>query len=163
MRIYTSSWFQPLPDTIQKIGISRGYPRGYPAGYRRMMELAPGTWFNSVSPAEYHRLFMEQLSKLHASDVVEKITKLSAGKDVALLCFEKPSDPTAWCHRGQVSGWLHDELGIEVREFGLESAGCGWRHPKLHQDISRNRGSTFSGRIVDAGLGEVKDGRLIEK
>lgn len=131
MRIFTSSWFTELPDTIQKIGISRGYPRGYPAGYRRMAELAPGPWFNSVSPAEYHRLFMEQLSKLSPTVVVGKIGELAAGKDVALLCFEKPHDRTAWCHRGQVAGWLGDELGIEVCEFGLEEAGCGWQHPKL--------------------------------
>ena len=42
MKIYTSSWFTNLPDTIQKIGVSRGTPRGYKAGYRKMPELAPG-------------------------------------------------------------------------------------------------------------------------
>lgn len=131
VKIYTSSWFTQLPPHIQKIGISRGYPRGYPAGYRRMMELAPGPWFNSVSPAEYHRLFMEQLAKLNASAIVAKIEQLSGGRDAALLCFENPDKADDWCHRGQVAGWLHDQMKIEVCEFGLERFGCGWRHPKL--------------------------------
>jgi hypothetical protein len=42
-----------LPPTFRKIGISRMVPRGYPAGYRRIEELAPGPWFNSVTPLEY--------------------------------------------------------------------------------------------------------------
>jgi hypothetical protein len=132
MKIYTSSWFTALPPGTQKIGISRGTPRGYHAGFYRMMrELAPGAYFNSVPPAEYHALFLAQLARLNASEVVAKIDKLGGGRDVALLCFEKPKDPLAWCHRGQVAGWLHDQLGIKVFEFGFESAGCGWRHPKL--------------------------------
>jgi len=129
MKIYTSSWSTTLPPAIQKIGISRGTPRGYPAGYRRMPELAPGPWFNSVSPGEYHRLFMAQLAALDARAVLGKMHDLGAGHDVALLCFEAPADPQAWCHRGQVAGWLHDKLAIEVCEFGL--AGHGWQHPKL--------------------------------
>jgi hypothetical protein len=78
-RVYTSSWFTTLPPEIQKIGISRGTPRGYPAGYRRMMELAPGPWFNSVTPAEYHRLYMAQLGALDARAVQGKIYLLSGG------------------------------------------------------------------------------------
>jgi hypothetical protein len=131
MKIYTSSWSTKLPAEIQKIGISRGTPRGYPAGYRKMPELAPGPWFNSVSPAEYHCRFMHQLSGLNAHDIERKLHILGGGRDVALLCYEAPNDPTAWCHRGQVSGWLKDQLKIDVFEFGLEGAGCGWRHPKL--------------------------------
>jgi hypothetical protein len=137
MKIYTSSWATKLPFGMQKIGISRGTPRGYPAGYRRMPELAPGPWFNSVSPAEYHRLFMAQLAALDAKTIVSKIEALGGGKDVALLCYEAPSRAADWCHRGQVSGWLKDQLGIEVFEFGLEAAGCGWRHPKLLPQFQR--------------------------
>jgi hypothetical protein len=131
MQIFTSSWFTTLPPTIQKIGISRGTPRGYPAGYRRMTELAPGPWFNSVTPAEYHRRFMAQLDALDARAVVSKIHELGAGRDAALLCFEAPNKPNDWCHRGQVAGWLYDQLGLEVFEMGLATGGCGWQHPKL--------------------------------
>jgi hypothetical protein len=173
MKIYTSSWSTKLPAEIQKIGISRGTPRRYPAGYRRMPELAPGPWFNSVTPAEYHRRFMAQLGALDARAVLQKLHDLGAGRDMALLCYEAPHDPKAWCHRGQVSGWLKDELDLDVFEFsttwpvilcrlsaeipklttgrgkpssiftsafasfGLERAGCGWRHPKLLPQFQR--------------------------
>lgn len=132
MRIWTSSWFTTLPGTIQKIGISRGTPRGYPEGYRKMMELAPGPWFNSVSPEEYQRRFDAQLAALDPNQVLAKIETLAAGKDVALLCYEDPRKPADWCHRGLVSAWLHDKLGLDVPEYGMEGMGCGWRHPKLH-------------------------------
>ena len=142
MRIYTSSWFTDLPATIQKIGISRGYPRGYPAGYRRMMELAPGPWFNSVSPAEYHRLYMEQLGKLDPKAILAKITGMLGDhhRDAALLCFESPTDPAAWCHRGQVSGWLADMLDLQVPEYfapGIKPQRCGWQHPKLLPEFQK--------------------------
>lgn len=81
-------------------------------------------------PAEYRRRFMDQLGELDAGAVVDKMTELGGGRDVALLCYERPDDPTAWCHRGLVAAWLLDELGIEVIEYGLP--GSGWQHPKLH-------------------------------
>jgi hypothetical protein len=49
---------------------SRG-AAGYPAGYRRLSELAPGPWFNSVSPLEYHKRFMAQLNALDAAAIVQ--------------------------------------------------------------------------------------------
>lgn len=136
--IYTSSWFTKLPPGIQKIGISRGIPRGYPAGYRVMRELAPGPWFNSVTPGEYHRRFMDQLAALDARAVLGKLQEFGAGRDVALLCFEAPHKPADWCHRGHVAAWLHDQIAIEVCEFGLETAGFGWRHPKLLPQSQRD-------------------------
>jgi hypothetical protein len=137
MRIFTSTWFEPLPGTIQKIGISRSTPRRYKRGYRVMRELAPGGWFNSVTLAEHHQLYMAQLAQLDARAVVEKIAKFGAGRDVALLCFEKPGDPAAWCHRGQLSAHIQDALRIEVYEFGMEDQGCGWRHPKLLPEFKK--------------------------
>lgn len=120
-----------LPPTFRKIGISRMVPRGYPAGYRRIKELEPGPWFNSVTPLEYHKRFMAQLNELDPREVLQKIVLLADGAEAAaLLCCESPNDPMQWCHRGQVAGWLHDKLKIEVREYGLEGCGCGWSHPK---------------------------------
>lgn len=137
-KIYTSSWFHPLPETIQKIGISRGTPRGYPAGYRKMPELMPGSWFKSVSPEEYHRRFMAQLAALDPAEIVAKIEALSPGKEgAALLCYEAPGKPADWCHRGQVAAWLHEKAGVEVFEFGHEHQGCGWAHPKLYKPLRR--------------------------
>ncbi len=133
MQIYTSSWFTPLPPDIIKIGISRGVPRGYPAGYRRIKSLEPGSWFNSVTPEKYHRLFMEQLGKLDAATIMREIEQMAVSTDkAALLCYEPPGD-SSWCHRGQVAAWLRDECDIDVYEFGEEGCGCGWRHPKIYR------------------------------
>lgn len=135
MKIWTSSWFTALPPSIQKVGISRGTPRGYPAGYRKLTDLAPGPWFNSVSPLEYHRRYMEQLGRLDAAEVVDRLETLADGRDVALLCYEDPSKTDDWCHRGQVSAWLHDTLDLTVAEYGFEALGHGWRHPKLYLGV----------------------------
>jgi hypothetical protein len=73
---------------------------------------------------------MEQLHRLDSKRVVEELFALSHNHDVALLCFETPLALGPWCHRGLVSAWLHDQLGLEVFEFG-QTEGCGWAHPKL--------------------------------
>ncbi|PWJ81527.1 hypothetical protein C7441_11059 [Pseudaminobacter salicylatoxidans] len=131
MRIYTSSWFTNLPPEIQKIGVSRGTPRAYPAGYRRMPELAPGPWFQTANLRDYKQLFFESLSKLDPSKTVAKLEDLSAGKDCALLCYEAPQKDADWCHRGYLSAWLQDSLGLDVFEYGMEDRGAGWKHPKI--------------------------------
>lgn len=138
MQIYTSSWSTKLPDTILRVGISRGTPRGQPAGFRKMSELAPGSWFNSVDPAEYHRLYMAILEGLDPQATVDKLemmAKRAEKPDVALLCYESPTKPADWCHRGQVAGWLWDKLGLKVIEHGDPIALCGWEHPKLHPSV----------------------------
>jgi hypothetical protein len=74
---------------------------------------------------------MERLARFDAQSILAQIEQLAEGRDAALLCFESPTDPAAWCHRGQVSAWLYDQTGTEVPEFGHEACGCGWQHPKL--------------------------------
>ena len=59
------------------------------------------------------------------------------GKDAALLCYEDPGKPADWCHRGQVSAWFKDTLGIDVFEYGHEAEGCGHSHPKLFSELRR--------------------------
>ena len=133
IRIVTSSWFTKLPSGYLRIGISRSVPRGYPAGYRRIRALEPGEWFRSVTPAEYHRRYMEQLHGLDARALVDRIEAMAVGFEAAaLVCFENPTDPLAWCHRGLVSAWLKDQVDLDVSEFGIGmDACCGWQHPKL--------------------------------
>lgn len=140
MNIFTSSWFTPLPLEIQKIGISRGTPRGYAAGYRKMPELAPGPWFNSVNVREYKQRFFAILDDLDPRSVVRKIEDLSAGRDAALLCYEDPRRLDQWCHRGYVSAWLHDHLGLQVFEYGHQERGFGWQHPMIPPEYRRVEG-----------------------
>lgn len=45
------------------------------------------------------------LSKLNPDDVVKDLYSLSDGRDVVLLCYEKPP---RFCHRQLVAKWLND-------------------------------------------------------
>jgi hypothetical protein len=132
LMIKTSSWFVTLPSGHARIGISRGTPRGQ-RGFRRYTALNPGPWFHSCStPMEYAvRYYREVLAPLDPEKVVNDLIEIADNDIPVLLCFEAPPPSGAWCHRGLVSGWLHDELGIEVTELGHEAEGFGWAHPKL--------------------------------
>lgn len=133
--IRTSSWYAALPVGHLRIGISRGTPRGLPAGYRRYPKLSPGKWFNSVTPTDYERLYAEEvLRKLDPRRVVDELVQIADGQVPVLVCYEKPDTPVEvdWCHRGLVSVWLHETIGLEVRELGRETCGSGFSHPKLH-------------------------------
>ncbi len=74
---------------------------------------------------------MEQLSELDPEQVLRDLEVLAEGKTPALLCFEKPPPDDHWCHRGLVSAWFSDVLGLPVAEYGHEAKGTGWLHPKL--------------------------------
>src|SRR5262245_41483860 len=99
VRVVTSSWFTKLPAGMVRIGISRAVPRGQPAGYRRLRQLEPGLWFNSVTPAEYLRRYGEQRGRLSPHSIIATIDEMADGHDsAALLCFESPQDPSASTH-----------------------------------------------------------------
>jgi len=132
----TSSWSTKLPSDYARIGISRGTPRRQ-RGFRVYRALAPGSWFNSVPAAEYRRRYMAQLAELDPVIVLSELAALAEGKVPALLCFERPPPDPTWCHRGLVSAWFFDTLQVEVFEFGHDTSGFGWRHPKLPEEWRR--------------------------
>lgn len=143
--IKTSCWFSRLPGDHQAFGISRGVPRGL-AGYRRYTKLNPGKWFNSVSPTEYKRLYWDEvLNNLNPQRVVDELVQFADGKVPVLVCYERPDD-MQWCHRGLVSVWLKETIGLEVLEYGLEDCGCGYDHPKLHPSQCPRREPTIPDR-----------------
>jgi hypothetical protein len=122
VKIYTASWFARLPASIQRIGISRGTPRNIGAGYFRLMELAPGPWFKSVTAAEYLARFNAQLTDLDPHRIRERFEQLGGGRDVALLCYENARDihhGKTWCHRCMVGQWLNDTVAAGVEEYGF--------------------------------------------
>jgi hypothetical protein len=132
--ILTSSWRTPIDDAkYQRVGISRSTPRG-PAGFRRYARLSPGSWFRSIEdPVIWaERYATEVLAPLDPAKVVAELLAMSDGvKPIVLLCWE-PSDASGgWCHRGQVSAWLHERMGLDVQELGREGCGCGQAHPLL--------------------------------
>ena len=102
--------------------------------YRPLM---PGAWFRSVTPEEFHKLYMAQLVDLSPERVLTELNTLAAGKAPCLLCFEPPPPDDRWCHRGLVAGWLKDTLDLDVIEYGFEPEGAGWSHPKLPPFLRR--------------------------
>jgi hypothetical protein len=130
-QVFTGCWFERYPSECIKIGISRGTPRGTPAGYRLYKKLAPGNWFNSVSPDVYKERYFQILAELDPRKVMDEVFALAKGKTPLLVCYESPRKPADWCHRGYVSAWFADTLSITVPEYGFEDQGSGWQHPKL--------------------------------
>jgi hypothetical protein len=136
----TSSWFAALPDNLARIGISRGVPRRQ-SGYRMYRRLAPGSYFKSVGVSEYRERYMAALALFDPEAVLADINAISDGRIPVLLCFEPPDADAPWCHRGYVSAWFHDTLGLEVCEWGDETLGFGWAHPKIPPQFRRPRGN----------------------
>ena len=104
-----------------RISIARFAPRNTPAGFRIYKPLAPGPWFNSVPQDEYRTLYFDQLAKLDAQAVFDKLLELAAGAEPVLLCYERPPfSATNWCHRTMVSEWFKNTLDIDVLEIGVD-------------------------------------------
>jgi hypothetical protein len=128
----TSSFY--LYQGLGRISIARYPARGTPAGFRVYSKLAPGSWFRSVSSAEYiERYDAEILAKLDPQKVWDDLIAMAAPHEPVLLCYERPpfsdvepiiradavAGPSNWCHRRLVANWFRDTLGMEVREYKL--------------------------------------------
>ena len=155
MELFTASWFTPLPDTVKRVGICRYAPRGQKSGYRMFNRLAPGPWFNQVTPSRYMELYQEQvLAPLDVDAMLRDLETLAEGNDVALLCFEKPrfviGEPghkNNWCHRRVVSARL-DELGIRCPEYGVAEDEIGLRAEQWVRDELRRVRAGRAGSLV---------------
>lgn len=53
------------------------------------------------------------LNTLRAKEVVEELLSMTNTKNIALVCYEKPSD---FCHRHLVANWLKDN-GFDCMEW----------------------------------------------
>lgn len=117
MKIYTSYFgnMKALQAAdIKPISIARWSPRFFQGLVFR--EVAPTPYMlRQCSHEEYLRMYAEILSRLNANEFLNKIKVVSFGRDVALLCYEKPND---FCHRHLLADWLHEKTGVEIEEFG---------------------------------------------
>lgn len=124
MQIFTSYFarIQKLPSNIVPVSISLKTSAWF-TGVRHPV-LAPKASFFSVWKAnhdndEYLRHFdQEVLAPLTVQAVTADLQALVGRKDVALLCYEKPSD---FCHRHRVAEWF-TKNGIPVAEWGEKTA-----------------------------------------
>ena len=81
----------------------------------KALNLAPTPAMIHLPEHEYTPLFEEILDKLSPAETLEQLEKLSGGKDIVLLCYEKEGE---FCHRHLVADWLANSLGIEIKELG---------------------------------------------
>ena len=125
MKIYTS-YFGQMKNLskagISIISIARYSPRFYHGDV--LLEVAPTGAMLSMNDEEYKKGYREILRKVDVNKLLVKIQVLSKGKDVALLCFEKPD---VFCHRHLLAEWILKSVGIEVTEWGVS------RNPKVEQ------------------------------
>ena len=121
MKLYTSyfSKVRALPEGTVPISISLWPPKGHAGAQLRC--LAPtkeiltkykqdGDWAAYVEKYE-----KDVLGKLRQETIMQEITRLSGGKDAAILCFER--DPAQY-HRSLVARWLR-KAGYEIAEYGV--------------------------------------------
>lgn len=113
--IYTSYYakLKKIPKDIEPISISRYKPKGvsifsYPS-FRPSDELL--SWWKNCKQTEedkkkYIDEFSEKLNSLDIEKVKNDLNKLSCGRDVVLLCYEKSED---FCHRQLVAEWLRSK------------------------------------------------------
>lgn len=134
MKIYTS-YFGNVRNLrangIVPVCIARGIPKYF---YGKVFQdVAPYSWMlkTDVSREEYvDAYFNKVLSVVDPKNLIEKLEKISKGKDVALCCYEKPTD---FCHRHLLAKWIKDMLGIEVTEFGVMGEPWDSKNPKVVQ------------------------------
>ena len=128
VQIYTSYFanLKNLPQNVVPISIALKTPAWFSGA--RYGPLAPtGEIFSAWKIHKNNDLYVEQytrdvLSNLKISDVHEDLNRLSGGKDVVLLCYEKPGD---FCHRHPAAKWFSAN-GIPVREWGENSKRDEW-------------------------------------
>lgn len=119
--IYTTYFakLKKLPDTVVPIAICKYIPEGLRLSCYQYQELAPHYDFfkeykHTGDIEKFTKCFKERvLAKLDPHYVVKSLTDWVGGKDIAFVCYEKPTD---FCHRQLVAAWLR-EAGYECEEF----------------------------------------------
>ena len=117
--IYTSYFakLKYLPKDIVPISICGKSPEWYKGiqykvlapKYKFFME-----WKKNKDNDYYIEHFQKKvLDTLEVETVINRLYELSEGKDICLLCYEKPND---FCHRHLVSNWLKENK-IECEEY----------------------------------------------
>ena len=119
--IYTSYFakLNKLPPNVVPISICGKTPTWYNG--LQYKKLAPkylffSEWKKNGDNNYYIEHFNDEvLSTLSPQTVYNELLKLSGGKDIALICYEKPAD---FCHRHLVAEWL-TKNGIKCDEIAL--------------------------------------------
>lgn len=116
MKIYTSYFAKAgalAKKGIVPISIARWTPRWYEG--ERVLDAAPTPDMlkDDITREQYIERYNTILRRLDVKKFVEKLQTIGKGKNVALLCYEKPED---FCHRHLLAEHMN-KLGYEVTEW----------------------------------------------
>ena len=118
MEVYTSYFGMKAKieeEGILPVSIALWKPRWYEG--LEYKKIAPKAFMlkGEYSQEEYIQFYKQWvLSKLSVDEVIEDLERLGDGKDIALLCYEKPGD---FCHRHLFADWMLEQTGWEIPEF----------------------------------------------
>ena len=116
MKIYTS-YFGNLKalakNDIVPISIARWSPKWY-EGFKLLYaaptyEMVKG----DITREQYIEKYDVILKNLNVAYFVQRLKEIGGGKDVALLCYERPEE---FCHRHLLADYMN-KLGYDVQEF----------------------------------------------
>ena len=119
MKIYTTYFarVKDLVDGIVPISIAFKAPPGFDGPIYR--SVAPPWWMiqelkDTGDKGAYETKYTRQiLGKLDFDEVIEELSFLAQGNDIALVCWERPSE---FCHRNILAAWM-EEHGQHVEEY----------------------------------------------
>lgn len=121
MKIYTSyfAMLKKLPSDVVPISICGKAPAWFSGAEYKTFAPKYGffmEWKQNKDNNYYIKCFNEQvLQNLSVEKVLNELSVLSGGKDICLVCYEKPSD---FCHRHLVANWFK-YFGINVEEMNF--------------------------------------------
>lgn len=122
MKVYTSYYqkFAHNPQGLIPVRVSTSIPQWFPYICEELPELYPGWELvngikgGTLTHEEYERRYKERLSGMVRQEIILKliqISKQNGGRDVVLLCYERPED---FCHRHFIAEWLN--IGVKEVE-----------------------------------------------
>ena len=115
MKIYTGYYGNMRAYSgMQCVGISVGTPRWLKAPLPNCRQLNPEYRMLKLEREPYTEAYNALLATLDPETILAYLRRVSGGKDVVLLCYERPDD---FCHRQLVAEWLRAKTGIEVKEY----------------------------------------------
>lgn len=123
MKIYTSYFAKaealkklnivPISIALYSPKFFNGPSIGFLAPKRHMLS-------EGLPTGEYTRMYNEEiLAKIDMDLFRIAIKNISGGKDVALLCYEKPGD---FCHRRLFAEWVKDKFNYDIEEYNFNTA-----------------------------------------
>tara|TARA_R110000824_G_scaffold344774_1_gene531397 strand:+ start:161 stop:577 length:417 start_codon:yes stop_codon:yes gene_type:complete len=118
MKIYTSYYGQfkrLIKNNILPISVSLFNPKYLKKDIKVSLKyLAPRYKMLKMTEEQYIPEYVKLLQNINPKRVIEDLEQASQGKDVALMCYEIPSD---FCHRHMIADWLNKKTKFEITEW----------------------------------------------